>query len=358
MTKLRGGASALLDELDVPAGDERRRSSTSATSRRAIRRSRRTTIPIRHGSVVGIHNGIIENDDALLARYGIERAEPQMTVDSEAIFALMEHRRHDAARAVRDARRDGRGVARRARRRDALSRARAASTALARPHGRRPLLRVHAPRARDRRRGARRRASTSARCARDACSTSSRARSCASAASGPTAAIASPTTSRRFARRARPCPASSGSRRSPPQSARPSVPSGRDLDAVLAEPLAHEVLERGPGAARDVEQPVHLPLGQKRRIRAPRLRPVGHLRQSPERDGELGALRDRSLETLLALAAPRTRPRGARFRASRTCACTATRTGSSAAARRDRAPSAFARAPRRARGAAREARRG
>jgi predicted glutamine amidotransferase len=24
--------------------------------------------PIRHGSVVGIHNGVIENDDALLAR--------------------------------------------------------------------------------------------------------------------------------------------------------------------------------------------------------------------------------------------------------------------------------------------------
>ena len=46
--------------------------------------------------MVGIHNGIIENDDALLARYGIERAEPQMTVDSEAIFALMERREHDA----------------------------------------------------------------------------------------------------------------------------------------------------------------------------------------------------------------------------------------------------------------------
>jgi len=31
----------------------------------------------------------------LLARYGIERAEPHMTVDSEAIFALMELRAHD-----------------------------------------------------------------------------------------------------------------------------------------------------------------------------------------------------------------------------------------------------------------------
>ena len=85
----------------------------SATSRRAIRRSQANNHPIRHGSVVGIHNGIIENDDALLARYGIERAEPQMTVDSEAIFALMELRGARRPRAVRDARRNGRGVARR-----------------------------------------------------------------------------------------------------------------------------------------------------------------------------------------------------------------------------------------------------
>lgn len=45
--------------------------------------------PIRHGHVVGIHNGRIQNDDQLLAAYGIERAEPGMTVDSEAIFALV-----------------------------------------------------------------------------------------------------------------------------------------------------------------------------------------------------------------------------------------------------------------------------
>jgi asparagine synthetase B (glutamine-hydrolysing) len=51
--------------------------------------------PIRHGSVVGVHNGIVENDDALFARYDIPRALPEMTVDSEAIFALMEHREHD-----------------------------------------------------------------------------------------------------------------------------------------------------------------------------------------------------------------------------------------------------------------------
>jgi glutamine phosphoribosylpyrophosphate amidotransferase len=94
VTKLRGGASALLDELDVPA--------ETAQALIHVRDYTKghpeieaNNHPIRHGSVVGIHNGVIENDDALLVRYGIERAEPQMTVDSEAIFALMEHRRHD-----------------------------------------------------------------------------------------------------------------------------------------------------------------------------------------------------------------------------------------------------------------------
>jgi glucosamine 6-phosphate synthetase-like amidotransferase/phosphosugar isomerase protein len=46
--------------------------------------------PIRHGSVVGVHNGIILNDEEVFARYGFERAQPGMTVDSEAIFALAE----------------------------------------------------------------------------------------------------------------------------------------------------------------------------------------------------------------------------------------------------------------------------
>jgi asparagine synthetase B (glutamine-hydrolysing) len=67
----------------------------SATTRRATPEIAANNHPIRHGSVVGIHNGLIANDDALLERYGIERHEPEMTVDSEAIFALMEHRSHD-----------------------------------------------------------------------------------------------------------------------------------------------------------------------------------------------------------------------------------------------------------------------
>ena len=94
ITKLRGGASALLDELDVPSG------STEALIHvrdftKGPPEIEENNHPIRHGSVVGIHNGIIENDDALFARHNIERAQPQMTVDSEAIFALMELRRHD-----------------------------------------------------------------------------------------------------------------------------------------------------------------------------------------------------------------------------------------------------------------------
>src|SRR5262245_41844007 len=66
VTKLRGGASALLDEIDV-----------SEDACHALIHVRDFTKghpeitannhPIRHGSIVGIHNGIIENDDELLA---------------------------------------------------------------------------------------------------------------------------------------------------------------------------------------------------------------------------------------------------------------------------------------------------
>jgi glucosamine 6-phosphate synthetase-like amidotransferase/phosphosugar isomerase protein len=59
--------------------------------------------PVRHGPVVGIHNGIITNDDELLAPHSCARAEPRMTVDSEAIFALAAHSRNDA-RALEDLR--------------------------------------------------------------------------------------------------------------------------------------------------------------------------------------------------------------------------------------------------------------
>jgi glucosamine 6-phosphate synthetase-like amidotransferase/phosphosugar isomerase protein len=94
VTKLRGGASALLDEIAVPARAEQALIHVRDYTKGHPEISANNH-PIRHGSVVGIHNGLIENDDALLERYGIERQEPDMTVDSEAIFALMELRRHD-----------------------------------------------------------------------------------------------------------------------------------------------------------------------------------------------------------------------------------------------------------------------
>ena len=52
--------------------------------------------PVRHGPVVGIHNGIILNDDELLAPHSCARCEPRMTVDSEAIFCLAAHSENDS----------------------------------------------------------------------------------------------------------------------------------------------------------------------------------------------------------------------------------------------------------------------
>src|SRR6185437_6281781 len=52
--------------------------------------------PVRHGPVVGVHNGIILNDDELLAPHSCARCEPRMTVDSEAIFCLAAHSHNDA----------------------------------------------------------------------------------------------------------------------------------------------------------------------------------------------------------------------------------------------------------------------
>ena len=95
LRKLRGGASALLDELELPQGATQAlihvRDHTKGHP--AIEANNH---PIRHGAVVGVHNGVVENDDALLASYGVERHAPGMTVDSEAIFALMDVRRNDS----------------------------------------------------------------------------------------------------------------------------------------------------------------------------------------------------------------------------------------------------------------------
>jgi glucosamine 6-phosphate synthetase-like amidotransferase/phosphosugar isomerase protein len=87
--KQRTGASALLDQLEIPE------TATQALIHVRDYTKGHPTIaannhPIRHGQVVGIHNGIIFNDEEIFAEHGFERAEPEMTVDSEAIFALAE----------------------------------------------------------------------------------------------------------------------------------------------------------------------------------------------------------------------------------------------------------------------------
>jgi glucosamine 6-phosphate synthetase-like amidotransferase/phosphosugar isomerase protein len=93
--KQRSGASALLEQIAIPDAatevlvhvrDYTKGHPTIAANNH----------PIRHGPVVGIHNGIILNDDELLADHACARAEPRMTVDSEAIFALAAHSHSDA----------------------------------------------------------------------------------------------------------------------------------------------------------------------------------------------------------------------------------------------------------------------
>src|SRR3954471_21072827 len=87
--KQRSGASALLDHIEIPSA------ATEVVLHvrdytKGHPRIEANNHPIRHGAVVGVHNGIIFNDDELMQQHGFDRAEPEMTVDSEAIFALAE----------------------------------------------------------------------------------------------------------------------------------------------------------------------------------------------------------------------------------------------------------------------------
>lgn len=98
--KQQSGASALLERIDVPADATQllvhvRDYTKGHPSLDA------NNHPIRHGSVVGVHNGTIVNDDELFAQLEIGRAESGMTVDSEIIFALAERSRGRTARALR-----------------------------------------------------------------------------------------------------------------------------------------------------------------------------------------------------------------------------------------------------------------
>jgi glucosamine 6-phosphate synthetase-like amidotransferase/phosphosugar isomerase protein len=88
--KRRSGATELLDEVHVPPASTQVLVHVRDYTK-GHPRIEANNHPVRHGAVVGIHNGIILNDDEIFARYGFERAHPDMTVDSEAIFALAEH---------------------------------------------------------------------------------------------------------------------------------------------------------------------------------------------------------------------------------------------------------------------------
>ncbi|HEX6763768.1 MAG TPA: hypothetical protein VF094_13305 [Gaiellaceae bacterium] len=94
VVKQRTPASKLLERIAVPDGAQQLlvhvRDYTKGHPSIAANNH-----PVRHGPVIGIHNGIIVNDDELLASYDCARAEPRMTVDSEAIFAEVAHSRND-----------------------------------------------------------------------------------------------------------------------------------------------------------------------------------------------------------------------------------------------------------------------
>jgi glutamine phosphoribosylpyrophosphate amidotransferase len=94
VVKQRTPASELLDRVSVPAGANQLlihvRDYTKGHPSIAANNH-----PVRHGPVVGVHNGIILNDDVLLAEHACARP-GRMTVDSEAIFALAAHTHSDA----------------------------------------------------------------------------------------------------------------------------------------------------------------------------------------------------------------------------------------------------------------------
>jgi glucosamine 6-phosphate synthetase-like amidotransferase/phosphosugar isomerase protein len=94
VTKQRTPASRLLDRITVPA-----HANELLVHVRDYTKGHPSipanNHPVRHGPVVGIHNGIITNDDELLAEHSCARSEPRMSVDSEAIFALAAHSQND-----------------------------------------------------------------------------------------------------------------------------------------------------------------------------------------------------------------------------------------------------------------------
>ena len=234
--------------------------------------------PVRHGPVVGIHNGIIVNDDELLAPHSCARSEPRMSVDSEAIFALAAHSHNDPraleslagsmATAWLDQREPGtvfaaRGVGRplwlgRGRNEVFFASTRAALEIVSEYTG----VRLRMSEVRD---------GTFLQLRDGRVSYTARFRP-----------------DRSYVEETRPA----GRARAGPERVLPRAPRrdrghcrlglqhsvARDVPALLRESLADEELERRPGAAPRVEHPIDLPLRQERVVRAPRLGPVRELR--------------------------------------------------------------------------------
>jgi glucosamine 6-phosphate synthetase-like amidotransferase/phosphosugar isomerase protein len=87
--KQRSGASAVLERIEIPT-DAHQVLLHVRDYTKGHPDIEANNHPVRHGAVVGIHNGTILNDDDLMARHGFARAEPEMSVDSEVIFAVAE----------------------------------------------------------------------------------------------------------------------------------------------------------------------------------------------------------------------------------------------------------------------------
>jgi glucosamine 6-phosphate synthetase-like amidotransferase/phosphosugar isomerase protein len=72
--KQRTGASALLDTVSLPSA-----TTQALVHVRDFTKGHPTILannhPIRHGSIVGIHNGIVVNDEEIFLRHGLARAE-------------------------------------------------------------------------------------------------------------------------------------------------------------------------------------------------------------------------------------------------------------------------------------------
>jgi glucosamine 6-phosphate synthetase-like amidotransferase/phosphosugar isomerase protein len=87
--KQRSGASALLERVSI-----HNKATEALIHVRDYTKGHPTIAannhPVGHGAVRGVHNGIILNDEEIFASHGFQRQEPEMTVDSEAIFALID----------------------------------------------------------------------------------------------------------------------------------------------------------------------------------------------------------------------------------------------------------------------------